>query len=75
MQAFPLTEVTAGHATFKSSGTKSQELAVYQKPSPVDYLIKGREARETVKDFVARTRSIFMSGLQIVAKNEESERL
>lgn len=75
LAAFPLTEVTSGAATFKNNGTKSQELAVYQKPKPVDYLIKGREARETIKDFVSRTRRIFMSGLQIVAKNEESERL
>lgn len=81
--AFPLTavdqgeSVTQGHATFKSSGTKSQELTTYQKQDKVhlDYLIKGREARETIKDFVSRTRRIFMSGLQIVAKNEESERL
>ena len=45
------------------------------KPKAIDYLSKGAESKETVKDFIGFGRKILMSQISINAKKEENERL
>ena len=45
------------------------------KPKAIDYLKKGAEGKETVRDFISFGRKILMSQISINAKNEENERL
>ena len=51
--ALPNSE-TRNNATFRSTG--SNQVAIFEKPKPQDYLKKGKESRERVRDFVSRTR-------------------
>jgi hypothetical protein len=45
------------------------------KPKAIEYLNKGREQKESVKDFVLNSRKILTSQISINDKNEETERL
>lgn len=53
---------------------RGNELAIFTKPAPVDYLRKG-EARETVRDFINFSRQILLNKIAINDKQAESERL
>ncbi len=46
-----------------------------EKPKAIEYLSKGREQKEAVKDFVLNSRKILISQICINDKNEETERL
>lgn len=46
-----------------------------EKPKAIEYLNKGREQKESVKDFVLNSRKILTSQISINDKNEETERL
>ena len=45
------------------------------KPKAIDYLIKGNEGKESVKDYINFSRQILMSQISINQKKEENERL
>lgn len=45
------------------------------KPKAIDYLSKGREQKESVRDFISNARNILMSQIAINDKTEETERL
>lgn len=51
------------------------ELEMSDKPKAIEYLSKGREQKESVKDFVLNSRKILTSQISINDKNEETERL
>lgn len=60
----------------KASSRMNSTLApLYQKPKAIDYLNKGRDQKESVKDFINFSRHILMSQISINAKKEENERL
>ena len=44
-------------------------------PKPSDYLSKGNEQRESIKEFLGISRQILLSQIQINSKKEEQERL
>lgn len=46
-----------------------------EKPKAIDYLNKGKDQKEAVKDFVLNSRKILISQICINDKNEETERL
>ena len=60
-----------------SSRSFSQASSVLglEKPKAIEYLSKGREQKEAVKDFVLNSRKILISQICINDKNEETERL
>ena len=45
------------------------------RPKAIEYLSKGREQKESVRDFVWNSRKILTSQIAINDKNEETERL
>lgn len=45
------------------------------KPNQTDYLMKGNEQRESIKDFLGISRQILLSQIQINTKKEERDRL
>ena len=45
------------------------------KPKAIDYLNKGNEGKESVKDYINFSRQILMSQISINQKKEENERL
>lgn len=60
------------------SSKSSQSLVPYQdpnRPKAIDYLSKGREQKESVRDFITNARNILMSQIAINDKTEETERL
>ena len=61
----------------QSSRSFSQASSVLglEKPKAIEYLSKGREQKEAVKDFVLNSRKILISQICINDKNEETERL
>jgi len=46
-----------------------------EKPRAIEYLQKGREQKESVREFVQNSRKILTSQIAINDKNEETERL
>lgn len=58
-----------------SKSSTSQLLSGENKPKAIDYLAKGREQKESVKDFITNARKILMSQISINDKTEETERL
>ena len=46
-----------------------------EKPKAIEYLNKGKDQKEAVKDFVLNSRKILISQICINDKNEETERL
>ena len=57
------------------SSTSTFALIDSQKPKAIEYLSKGREQKESVRDFVLNSRKILTSQIAINDKNEETERL
>lgn len=45
------------------------------KPKAIEYLQKGRDQKESVRDFILNARSILTSQIAINDKTEETERL
>ena len=61
----------------QSSRSFSQASSVFglEKPKAIEYLNKGKDQKEAVKDFVLNSRKILISQICINDKNEETERL
>lgn len=55
--------------------TTTDALSAEEKPKAIEYLQKGREQKESVRDFVQNSRKILTSQIAINDKNEETERL
>ena len=45
------------------------------RPKAIEYLNKGNEGKESVRDFISFQRQILMAQISINAKNEENDRL
>ena len=45
------------------------------RPKAIEYLNKGQEGKESVRDFINFQRQILMAQISINAKNEENDRL
>ena len=63
------------HASKRSSFHSMMSSQDRLKPGAIEYLARGREQRESTKDFVAHTRSILAAQIAISDKSEETERL
>lgn len=60
----------------RSSKTSvSNALMDNQRPKAIEYLTKGREQKESVRDFIQNSRKILISQIAINDKSEETERL
>jgi uncharacterized protein YecA (UPF0149 family) len=46
-----------------------------QRPKTIEYLNKGRQQKESVRDFIENSRKILMASLSIIDKTEETELL
>lgn len=46
-----------------------------QRPKAIEYLNKGRQQKESVRDFIENSRKILMASLSIIDKTEETELL
>ena len=58
-----------------SKSSVSGALGDINKPKAIEYLSKGREQKESVKDFIYNARQILMTQIAINDKTEETERL
>ena len=58
-----------------SKSSASGALGDINKPKAIEYLSKGREQKESVKDFIYNARQILMTQIAINDKTEETERL
>ena len=57
------------------SSVRSSQRSTIQKPKAIEYLNKGRQQKESVRDFVDNARKILMAQISIIDKTEETELL
>lgn len=61
--------------SMRSQSSSTFVLGGYTKPKALEYLTKGRDQKESTRDFILNARSILISQIAINDKTEETERL
>jgi len=67
--------VSFEHERALSSGSSRIAMTHQERPKAIEYLAKGREQKESVVDFVDKTRQILTSQISINDLAEETQRL